>query len=702
MKIIDNLRTGTKLFLSFGIVIILMIATFVVGFYSLNTMNDMESTLFHQRTLPIQLITTANSAMYTMRGDVYKYILIPAERSTIKAAYQTDITTINSSITQYKANPLTPEETKALGEFDTGWSHYQQTSAACLSLVDENKSDEALKTVEDGGSVANARKEIGAALTNLINLNLTDATLLDTQSDATANTNQYVLIFTAGLGVLLALVFVFTITRSITVPLKTVVKISKGLSEGDLGRDISEAEKDKVRLRKDEIGELGNAFDGLMQYLQETGKAAQTIADNDLTVSIQPKGQKDEMRQAFAKMVTSLRQSLGEVAQNSIQLGEASATLAAAADQAGQATSEIAATIQQVAKGITQETQSITQMTSSVEQMSSAISSVAAGAEEQAKANQKASELTTQISAAVQQLNQNVLSVTQEATQAKSTAQGGVNKVQLTLKGMEDIRSKVGLSAEKVAEMGRHSEQIGVIVETIDDIASQTNLLALNAAIEAARAGEQGKGFAVVADEVRKLAERASGSTKEIGALIKGIQRTVSEAVSAMRDGTREVETGVTRASEAGEALESILKSVDAVTQQAQQAASAAARMNASTDELVAAMDAVSTIVEKNTASTVDMQSDSGRVTQGIENIAAVSEENSAAIEEVSASTEEMSAQVEEVTASAKSLEEMALILKTLVTRFKLDQEDSSQAVIKASSPINARQPAALKAYHLN
>ena len=124
--------------------------------------------------------------------------------------------------------------------------------------------------------------------------------------------------------------------------------------------------------------------------------------------------------------------------------------------------------------------------------------------------------------------------------------------------------------------------------------------------------------------------------------------------------------------------------------------------MNASTDELVAAMDAVSTIVEKNTASTVDMQSDSGRVTQGIENIAAVSEENSAAIEEVSASTEEMSAQVEEVTASAKSLEEMALILKTLVTRFKLDQEDSSQAVIKASSPINARQPAALKAYHLN
>ena len=138
---------------------------------------------------------------------------------------------------------------------------------------------------------------------------------------------------------------------------------------------------------------------------------------------------------------------------------------------------------------------------------------------------------------------------------------------------MERIRSKVGLSAEKVVEMGRHSEQITLIVETIEDIASQTNMLALNASIEAARAGEQGKGFAVVAEEVRKLSERASTSTKEISGLIRGIQTTIKEATIAMETGSQEVENGVRQAGEAGAALESIMGSIETVSSQAREAA---------------------------------------------------------------------------------------------------------------------------------
>jgi methyl-accepting chemotaxis protein len=198
----------------------------------------------------------------------------------------------------------------------------------------------------------------------------------------------------------------------------------------------------------------------------------------------------------------------------------------------------------------------------------------------------------------------------------------------------------------------------------------------------------------VVADEVRKLAERSSLATKEIAALIKGIQKTVSEAVVAMKESASEVEFGVVRANSAGEALDNILGAAESVNKQAEEAGTAAAKVSAAAAELVEAVDTVSAVIEENTAATEQMAANSSELTQAIENIASVSEENSAAVEEVSASTEQVSAQVEEVSASAASMMEMAQGLQQIVAQFTLNLEasqvkrGSAQTAAKLSRPV--------------
>ncbi len=187
------------------------------------------------------------------------------------------------------------------------------------------------------------------------------------------------------------------------------------------------------------------------------------------------------------------------------------------------------------------------------------------------------------------------------------------------------------------------------------------------------KGGDSTRGFAVVADEVRKLAERSSSAAKQIASLIRNIQKTISEAVDAMKTSASEVEAGVARANSAGTVLNNILVAAESVYKQAEEAGKAAGKVSVAAGELVEAVDVVSAVVEQNTAATEEMAANSNELTQSIENIASVSEESRAAVDEVSASTEEVSAQIIQVSASAVSLMGMAQRLSQVVAHFKFD-----------------------------
>jgi methyl-accepting chemotaxis protein len=490
-----------------------------------------------------------------------------------------------------------------------------------------------------------------------------------------------VLVASLGMSLLVCLVS-WLFARSMVKPLKRISQIAGAIATGDLDHEIDYRSKD-------EIGILADGFRGMVAYLQSMVGAATRIAEGDLTQDVILASGKDGLGMAFRQMILQLREMVRKIEENAASLGSASSLLVETADQAGQATNQISVTIQQVAFGTNQQSGSITETAAFMEEMSKTIDRVAKGVQEQNQAVGKAAEITQQISAVIKQVSDNAQAGAAGSGKAAEVAQGGAETVNASIRGMESIQTKVNLSAKKVQEMGIRSQQIGVIVETIEDIASQTNLLALNAAIEAARAGEHGKGFAVVADEVRKLAERASSSTKEIGALVKGIQVTVTEAVNAMDEGSNEVRRGVDQANQAGTALGEILKAANDVRRQVSEIAGAAMKMNGLSQDLVRATHSVSMVVEENTAAAEEMSASASEVTRAIEDIASVSEENSAAVEEVSASAEEMNAQVEEVSGSAQALAAMAERLQQVVSQFKVaDQE------VERASEMQSRKPA--------
>jgi len=699
MKLINNLKTGVKLMGGFLLVAALLLVVAIVGYTGMKTINDNMTHLYFDRTLPIHDVGIAEAELFRLRGEVYKYIMIPDNRAAIRLSMDEAVQEINNRIEKYRATNLVQEEMDAMAVFDLEWGHYRAAVDAAIAEVDSGNEQVAITSIADGGEVAEQRKEVGAAMEEIIDVNMSIAEELNADGDATFAASLRLLLIVSAVAVLLAVGLGWAITISTNQPLQIMSNALTNLAAGDLNRDIPQQVKDQMVKRDDEIGTAGKGLVQVEQYMMEMAEAAREIANGDLTVEIQEKSSKDELGLAFKQMVKDLRWQVGQVAENanslsvaSAQLAEASnqvgqvaenanslsvasAQLAEASNQAGQATNQISITVQQVAKGTAQQSESVTATAASTEQLGRAIDGVAKGAQEQSHAVEKASTVTSQITSALQQVAGNADKVMQGSAGATETARKGAKIVEDTIRGMQSIKEKVGLSSNKVEEMGKRSDQIGAIVETIEDIASQTNLLALNAAIEAARAGEHGKGFAVVADEVRKLAERASAATKEIGGLIKGIQATVTEAVAAMGEGAQEVEVGVGRANQAGGALAEILDASEGVYAQAEQAAQAARQMNEAANELVNSVDAVSAVVEENTASTEEMAASSAEVTQAIENIASVSEENGAAIEQVSASTEEMTAQVEEVSAAAQSLAEMAHALQQVVKQFKLSQD---------------------------
>jgi methyl-accepting chemotaxis protein len=294
-----------------------------------------------------------------------------------------------------------------------------------------------------------------------------------------------------------------------------------------------------------------------------------------------PLGRMRDMLQDIAQGEGDLTKRLN--ADSKDELGEVSRWFNTFVDKLHGIINKISDTTNLVASASTQLNATAQMMATGSEEVSAQVGTVATAGEE--------------MSATSGDIAQNCQFAAEASQQASTAAVTGAKVVDETIFLMNSIAGLVRNSANAVESLGNRSDQIGAIVGTIEDIADQTNLLALNAAIEAARAGEQGRGFAVVADEVRALAERTTRATREIGEMIKAIQLETKGAVIAMEQGVNEVAKGSATAANSGRALEEILEQINSVTTQINQVATAAEEQTATTSEISSNMQQITDAV---------------------------------------------------------------------------------------------------------
>ncbi len=301
---------------------------------------------------------------------------------------------------------------------------------------------------------------------------------------------------------------------------------------------------------------INQTLDNIVEPINEAGSVLSTLANGDLTA---------KMTGNYKGDINKLKEDINTVSES---LGSAMIQILDAVEQAASAALQISSTAGTMAAGAQEQSAQADEVASAVEEMSRTIT-------ENAMSASKTSEV---------------------ADQNGQVAKEGGSVVRQTVQKMRDIASVVKASAENIEKLGESSKQIGEIISVIDDIADQTNLLALNAAIEAARAGEQGRGFAVVADEVRKLAERTTEATKQIAVMIKGIQTETQQAVEAMKQGNHEVNSGISLADQAGKSLEEIVHSSQEVLDSINQIAAANEEQSSTSEQIAKNVGAISQV----------------------------------------------------------------------------------------------------------
>ncbi len=575
-----NFRIRTRLMAGFGILVMFLVAG---GMISLRNQDEQRKILaeFHEHPFTVNnAIREAHENVIKMHRGVKDAVLYASDRQEM-ATILKDIDDAEKIV--YAELALARErflgDRTKIDQVKTMMDEWKPVRAKTIALIRQNKLPEAMawhKTF--------ARQSV-AIIENTIDeiINFTSGKAESFVMEAGQNQRQ-TYILTAALSItaiILAIIIALFITASIVNPLKSAVEAADRLAMGDVSSEIGSDSQD-------EIGQLQRSMGQMILSLRRMGEAANRIARGDLDLEVVPHSERDIFGTAMKNMVESLKRMAATA--DRIAAGDLTSEVMPASekDRLGISFAAMARNLRELNAEIGEV---VNVLATSASEIMTTVSEFASSSAETASA-------ISETNATVQEVRQTTDLTSQKAKHVFETSQKSVNiaktgrkSVDDAIGGMQGIHERMGFIAERIVKLSEQSQAIGDIIATVNDLAEQSNLLAVNAAIEAAKAGEHGRGFAVVAQEVKNLATQSKQATAQVRSILGEIQKATTAAVLATEQGSKAVEAGMKQSSEASEAIRLMSASID-------ESSNSTLQIVASTQEQAIGMDQIATAIQ--------------------------------------------------------------------------------------------------------